>query len=44
MDTITKLYGCGISLVKKPNIPATINIEATAGLNAKQAQPFLGGS
>ena len=39
-DTITRVYGCGISLVKKPNIPAVINIEATAGLNAVQALPF----
>ncbi len=39
-DTITRVYGCGISLVKKPNIPAVINIEATAGLNTTQALPF----
>jgi hypothetical protein len=38
--TINKVFGCGVSLVKKPNIPAVINIDATAGLNAVQALPF----
>jgi hypothetical protein len=40
MDTITRDFGCGITLTKKINIPATISIDKTAGLNAEQAFPF----
>lgn len=35
-----KDYGCGISVVTVPGLPATINIKETKGLLVHQAMPF----